>query len=167
MARPRFKTLWSNYPRGTGADVLRSIGWDKMIGNPNYENTCAIRMSICLAASGQQVPSNQRMKALSGRVKGSPIEIRQDIMSRYLAILWGAPMKVSAKEAQNKINGRDGVISFFDISGYNVGGRNGGHIDLINGTVSGYFFWRSTRYEYGSQGYMDRASSVWFWEMPQ
>lgn len=143
-----------------------------MIGNPNYENTCAIRMSICLAASGQPVRSSQAMKALAGRVKGQPIEVRQDTLSRHLEQIWGAPLKMDARDAETKINGRDGVISFFGIAGYNVGGRNGGHIDLIDGTLKersifGYVWSRSVQYNYGSHGYMDRSASVWFWELPR
>ncbi|WP_076071146.1 T6SS effector amidase Tae4 family protein [Sphingomonas montana] len=172
MAKPSFRRLWSNYPRGSPENVLRGIGWDDLIGNPNYENTCAIRMSICLAASGQPVRSSQGMKVLSGPLKGLPIEVRQDTISRYLEQHWGPPLKVAAREAEQRINGRDGVASFFGISGYNVGGRDGGHIDLIDGTVSehglfGYVWSRSIQYSYGSHGYMDRAASVWFWEMPR
>ena len=97
-----------------------------MIGNPNYENTCAIRMSICLATSGQPVRSSQGMKALAGRVRGHPIEVRQDTVSRSLEQLSGPPLKVSARDAEAKIYGRDGVVSFFGIAGDNVGGRVGG-----------------------------------------
>lgn len=111
------------------------------------------------------------MKALSGHLKGRPIESRQDTMSHHLEQLWGAPLKVGAKDAERQINGRDGVASFFGVSGYNVGGRDGGHIDLIDGTVterglSGYIWSRSVQYSYGTHGYMDRAASVWFWELP-
>lgn len=112
------------------------------------------------------------MKALAGRIKDRPIEVRQDIISRYLEQQWGAPLKVGAKDAERQISGRDGVASFFGISGYNVGGRDGGHIDVIDGTVSehgifGYVWSRSVQYNYGTHGYMDRAASVWFWEMPR
>ncbi|MEG3089347.1 T6SS effector amidase Tae4 family protein [Sphingomonas sp. PB4P5] len=172
MVKPSFRLLWSHYPRGSPENVLRGIGWDGMIGNPSYENTCAIRMSICLAASGQPVRSSQGMKALSGGVRGSPIEVRQDAISRHLEQRWGAPLKMSAKDAERQINGRDGVVSFFGIAGYNVGGRDGGHIDVIDGTVSerglfGYIWSRSIQYNYGTHGYMDRSASVWFWEMPR
>ncbi len=40
---PKFKTLWSNYLRGTAKDVKKRIG-----GKVNYEwikNTCVIRRS--------------------------------------------------------------------------------------------------------------------------
>lgn len=112
------------------------------------------------------------MQALSGRIQGRGIEIRQDLMSRRLEQLWGVPLKVAAKDAEKQINGRDGVASFFEIAGYNVGGRNGGHIDVIDGSVRefglfGYVWSRSVQYDYGSSGYMDRAESVWFWELPR
>lgn len=172
MAKPRFQLLWSHYPRGSPDRVLRGIGWDDMIGNPNYENTCAIRMSICLAAAGQPVTSSQGMKALSGPVRGAPIEISQDRLSRQIKTRWGPPLEVAARDAEQQIAGRDGVVSFFGISGYDVGGRNGGHIDLIDGTVNerglfGYIWSRSIEYSYGTHDYMDRAASVWFWEMPR
>lgn len=112
MAKPGFQTLWSHYSRGSPDRVLRGIGWDDMIGNPNHENTCAIRMSICLAASGQPVRSSQGMKALSGPVRGAPIEVRLDTLSRYLEQQWGTPMKVAARDAERQIAGRDGVVSF-------------------------------------------------------
>lgn len=173
MAKPSFRTLWANYPRGTPADVLRSIGWDEFIDKPGYENTCAIRMSICLAASGSPVKSSQGMAALSGDIKGKPIELRQDKLSEYLLSLWPRPLKMHAGSAEDTINGRDGIISFWKIGTYNVGGVLGGHIDLIDGSVVerknwlGYVTSRKAQYDYGTHGYMALSESVWFWEMPK
>jgi Type VI secretion system (T6SS), amidase effector protein 4 len=173
MTKPSFKTLWLNYPKGNQASVYKFIGWDEFIGKPGYENTCAIRMSICLGLSGVAINSSAGMRALKGPISGKPIEIRQDKLSEFLESRWGAPMKCPANEGYKKIAGRDGVISFWKIADYNVGGTLGGHIDLIDGStveetdIRGRVIGRMYTYNAARGDYMAHSETIHFWEMPQ
>lgn len=173
LVKPSFKSLWANYPKGSYDSIFNFIGWQEFAGKPGWENTCAIRMSICLGLSGVSVSSRARMRALKGPAKGKMIEPRQDYLSLTLQDLWGTPLKCSASEGPAKLAGRDGVISFWKIAGYAVGGRLGGHIDLIDGKIVeqrdgwGRVTTRRATYEAAHGNYMDQSETIWFWEMPK
>ena len=54
--------LLKNYPsnRVVSRDTLfQQIGWDDLIKNPGYGNTCAIRVSLALIRSGITIPSGR------------------------------------------------------------------------------------------------------------
>jgi hypothetical protein len=113
-------------------------------------------MSICLDTSGVKITSSAGMNALAGPAKGKPIEIRQDVLSKNLERLWGSPLKCLSSDGYTKIGSRHGVISYWKISGYNVGGALGGHIDLFEGAT-----------KTAAHGeYMTSSQSIWFWETP-
>ena len=70
--RPPFHTLERNYPRHDDIDkaqLFHEIGWDDLIDNPDYDNTCAIRMSLALIKSGVLVPGV--CPSGKGRTRGS------------------------------------------------------------------------------------------------
>jgi hypothetical protein len=94
--RPSFKTLWRNYPRKERSLFFREIGWDDLISDRNFENTCAIRVSLCLGLSNVMITSSQGMRVLKGRGKGRQIEIRQDRSSKQLVTKFGPPEKYKA-----------------------------------------------------------------------
>ncbi|MCB9958762.1 MAG: hypothetical protein H6843_09185 [Rhodospirillaceae bacterium] len=170
--KPSFIRLWLNYPRKSRYPLkalFESIGWDAYVDNENYQNTCAIRMSIALQLSGVDVKSSAGMSALAGPIKGKKIEIRQDKLSDYLESIWGSPEIFTGTGTENeaKIGDRNGVISFFEIPGYVVGGGLGGHIDVIDGKGT-------TKTKAGTVVNLDSvcagscywsAKSVWFWEL--
>jgi|GEM_PF-477728 len=134
--KPAFKILWHNYPHAHAwlrGRLFRTIGWDNLINEPAYQNTCAIRLSIALQKSGVPISSSAGMTGLKGAMKGKPIEIRQENLSRQLRRLWGSPELLPKKKTENAIGDRDGIISFFRVPGYPVGGGLGGHIDLVDG----------------------------------
>ncbi|SPZ47541.1 Uncharacterised protein [Agrobacterium tumefaciens] len=69
--RVNFDTLYKNYPSSDPShpnylsqrDLFTEIGWDDFIGNPNYHNTCAIRVSIAFVKSGINiVPASHRIQ---------------------------------------------------------------------------------------------------------
>ena len=51
-------------------------------------------------------------------------------LSSYLRHLWGPPEKL-IRGQKEKLTGKSGVISFFRIPTYDLGGQLGGHIDLV------------------------------------
>ncbi len=168
MGVPAFSSLSANYPKAPRPVFFKSIGWDSLANDPNYANTCAIRMSVCLRLCGVEIGrSSAGMSALKGPLKNKSIEVRQDKLSQRLVTLWGQPEKFNASEAEAKIAGRDGVVSFWDIAGYNVGGALGGHIDIVDGTAEDSVFAgvyrRSISYSCGSSCYFPDSKKVWFW----
>lgn len=176
MARPTFQRAWANYPKAgsvTREQLFREIGWDSLIGNANYDNTCAIRISVCLLRCGVMIRSSAGMKALKGPLKDMPIEIGQPQMTEQLVEMWGEPdVEVASSEAREAIGGMDGIASFDGITGY-LNGR-GGHIDVIDGTQTsstrGYLFWQQTvtsnAYACGTSCYFG-SQKTRFWQLPE
>lgn len=162
--KPSFSSLWMNYPKSNSVrrkDLFGKIGWDNLVNDPNYENTCAIRVSIALQKSGVPVNSSAGMRALAGSLKGKFIEIRQEKLSEQLFKLWGTPESISK---ESDVGDRNGVISFFEIPGYTVGGGLGGHIDLIDGKSTWLFGLLNEESVCGSNCYWS-ASRIEFWEL--
>ncbi len=63
--------------------LFKEIGWDDLIGNADYLNTCAIRMSLALIKSG--VPVRGRMAIKKGPHKAQLIEPGQAKLAHMLA----------------------------------------------------------------------------------
>ena len=65
--RPNFATLEKNYPRKKRidrAELYQEIGWDRLIDDPAYHNTCAVPGSLALIKSG--VPIHGRIQIKKG-----------------------------------------------------------------------------------------------------
>lgn len=154
--RPLFHSLERNYPRHDSIDkaqLFQEIGWDDLIRNGAYENTCAIRMSLALIKTGVHIPGRIAIK--KGPFKGQHIEPGQASLSNMLAMksLFGSPEKFDKKSIRAGIGNRSGVISFFQIPSY-LDGR-GGHIDIVTPSTGGYM-------ACGSGCYFT-AKEYWFW----
>jgi hypothetical protein len=111
-------------------DVLyQELGWDDLVNNPAYENTCAVRISLALIKLDITLPGRLMIK--QGPHKGKMIEPGQAKLSHLLArpTLLGAPEKCKMADVHKVVGNRHGIIAFFKIPEY----RNGGHIDLIQG----------------------------------
>lgn len=126
MAVPySFTTLLSNFPTDSREDLYREMGWDSIIDNPNYENTCAIRVSICLLRCGMSLGGGE-LKIWKGPLQGKRVKIRFDDLAEFLKGEWGEP-KVFEPGSRGTLHGQQGVITFWELpSGY------GGHIDLLS-----------------------------------
>jgi len=159
--KPSFSALWLNYPQFKREILFDNIGWTDLIHDPAYKNTCAIRVSTALQKTGINVTSSAGMKGLEGAMKGKAIEIREDKLSEQLSRLWGTPELVSK---ESDIGDRNGVISFSGIPTYMVGGRAGGHIDLIDGKSTWLFGLFNEESICGSGCYWS-ASKIGFWEL--
>ncbi|RFP12299.1 hypothetical protein D0T25_30400 [Duganella sp. BJB488] len=156
--RPQFHALERNYPPHDTIDkaqLFQEIGWDDLIKNAAYENTCAIRMSLALIKTGVRIPGRIAIK--KGPHKGQRIEPGQGSLSKLLAMksLFGAPEKFDRKSVGAGIGSRSGVISFFQIPSYLNG--HGGHIDIITPGAGGYL-------ACGSGCYFN-SKEYWFWEL--
>lgn len=158
-----FSSLWANYPtpdKEPRDTLFRSLGWDDLINNKSYENTCAIRMSVCLQRSGFSL-SRGDLNVLKGPLKGKKIIIRFDDLANYLKGKWGKPKIIlNPTEEVLKPYG-NGVVVFFHI---NPGGYPG-HIDLFQVTRTKHQFllwtWQDIQGQCGSHCY--DADKCWFW----
>lgn len=132
MLLPPFSVLWRNYSPShlvTRADLYNEIGWEDLVNNPSFQNTCAIRLSLALIKSGATVPG--RMSIKKGPHKGALIEMGQDNLTRILKRYVGAPEKLAGmlRDYTKSIGSRNGIISFYNLA---PGLYEGGHIDLVS-----------------------------------
>lgn len=156
--KPTFATLSNNYSsnRTVSLEALyKEIGWDDLIENSAYANTCAIRVNLALIKSGINVRG--RMAIKKGPHKGKLIEPGQAKLSAVLAEipLFGVPEKFKSADAEKGIGHRRGIVSFWRIPGY-LNDR-GGHIDLVSPALGGIQICGSSCF-WNSQ-------EVWFWEL--
>jgi hypothetical protein len=135
-------------------DLLRTLGWDELIGNPAYDNTCAIRMSLALIKSGKTIPGRLRIK--KGPYQGKLIEMGQRNLSLLLAhqSRLGTPEKFSGRDVQDAIGNRNGIVSFWKLI---PGLFENGHIDIVSAPAGGIRVC-------GSDCYWT-SKEVWFWPL--
>ena len=154
-----FTTLQSNYlssnpssPRfASQVKLFEEIGWDEFLKNPNYTNTCAIRVSLAMVRSGLKV-NNGSHRILKGPSTGQRIEVSMKKLAS--SIEQSSQFSKAERYTTNiypKVKDRSGIIAFFTIPGYS----GGGHIDLLNGNFPDM---RCESACYSSQ-------EVWFWPM--
>jgi len=157
-------TLWKNYPTPaefTHDQLFQELGWDDLIGNSTYANTCAIRMSLCLIRSGITIPG--RLQVKKGTYKDKWIEPGQKRLSTNLASedLFGPPAKFKLKDRGKQLSNKKGIVSFMSIPGYIIDGALSGHIDLVK---SGKFLWFFDSFECAESCYWD-SKEFWFWSL--
>lgn len=154
--RPPFMVLRSNFASNKVVkkpELFAELGWDDLIHKPEYNNTCAVRISLALVKSG--VPIRGRFIIKNGVYKGRMIEPGQSRLAKMLAepAYFGTPEKFARKDAISSIGSRRGVVVFWNIPNY-MDGR-GGHIDIVPGADS----------VCGSDCYWN-AKEIWFWPLP-
>lgn len=158
--KPSFAAVSKGYPRRKDYpqdEVLRLIGWDDLVNNGNYANTCAIRISIALVSAGMSIPG--RMSIKKGPHKGRLIEPGQAALSNILVsrLMLGAPEKFKGSSAaQSGVGNRSGIISFWRIHPTWVG-DNQGHIDIVSPHEGGYLACDG--------GCHFGSAEVWFWPL--
>ncbi|APA68117.1 T6SS effector amidase Tae4 family protein [Janthinobacterium sp. 1_2014MBL_MicDiv] len=155
--KPAFITLRENYSSVDAVGqvaLFGEIGWEDLIDQENFRNTCAIRVSLALIKSGVRLKG--RMAIRKGPFKGALIEPGQARLSHMLAspALCGAPEKFCRATALAGVGQRQGLVAFFRIPGYLDGA--GGHIDILLPSAGSK--------ECGSACYWD-CGEVWFWEL--
>lgn len=138
--RPNFDTLYNNYPSSNMArpnyisqrDLFNEIGWQEFLGNPNYDNTCALRVSLAFVRSGYKI-SPKSHNLLKGDDAGKGVEVNMLKLANLLkrTSYLGEPESFTPRTAQNGIGARKGVAAFVGIPGFS----GGGHIDLVLGAA--------------------------------
>lgn len=132
--------------------LFQELGWQDLIQNPSYANTCAIRISVALVKSG--ITLRGGLVIQKGPHRGRRIEAGQARLAKMLAepAYFGKAEVFRCDDAVTGIASRKGMAAFGNIPGY-MNGR-GGHIDLIDGA----------RAICGSDCYWT-ASEMWFWPL--
>lgn len=157
--KPSFYAVSQAYPRKPEyqkAQLFHMIGWDDLINNGNYDNTCAIRVNIALASAGMLIPGRMRIKA--GKLKGRSIEPGQGRLAHLLTrpSMLGAPEIFRGNnEARKGIGSRKGVIAFWNL--YSTPTNGQGHIDLVSPAEGGFNLCAGACY-------FD-AKEIWFWPL--
>lgn len=161
MRAIQFAVLMKAYPRKRDIDhdaLFRLLGWNELIKNPAYANTCAIRVSLALLRSGVHIPGG-RIPIKIGTNKGKRIEPGQAKLSMILArpAMLGTPEKFSGGPAMlDGIGQRSGIVSFFRLI---PGVYEGGHIDIVSPLLGG-----AGALACGTDCYWT-SKEVWFWPL--
>lgn len=141
-------------------ELYQWIGYPENVTDPNFKNTCAIRLSLALLGAGFPNPGTYPVKA--GKFKGRSIETRQRKLSNWLVRQIEQPEKFkSGEEAKAKIGNRNGIISFFQLHGPT---DHQGHIDIV--MLDRWQKYLRCGNDNADQGgcYWDSVE-VWFWPL--
>lgn len=130
MGRPSFASVERNYKRS-----ISSI----------YAHTCAIRMSMALAAADPMIKSSFR--ATGRKIHGKFLISGAQDLAAFLRKAWGRPDQSWTGSVGKPIG--DGVICYMNIPTFS----GQGHIGLCNNGNS-----------YDSDDYWT-ANPVWFWRL--
>lgn len=152
--RPSYSEMEKNYPHGSAEDVFDAVG-GKVAVNGNipadqggWENSCTVRISVCMNASGAEIPFMKGETSSGANGKWHIYRVRT--LEGYLTDKWGAPNILSTDAAD--FSGHKGIL-IFDTTG--TWDNASGHATLWNGsgTVDG-------------SNYFDKSSRVMLWTLP-
>jgi hypothetical protein len=143
-------------------ELYQWIGYPENIENPNFFNTCAIRLSLALLGAGFPNPGAWPVKA--GKYKGRAIETKQRKLANWLVRQLGQPEKFkSGQEAEAKIAARRGIVSFFNIYGDS---NAQGHITIVAKDSWGLYIRCGQEIDGTATGCYWSSKEVWFWPLP-
>ncbi len=126
-----FSELQNNYPQEDRETLYQDLGgqWPVLVDHPNYQNTCATRMSIMFHASNMPIPDKYK-EAIAGDNRTLIIKV-QTMWDFVIDTIgqpdWGMSKK---KGAQVTLPAKSGIICYHaDYSDAS------GHFDLWTGTA--------------------------------
>lgn len=137
-------------------ELFKEIGYDYKklkADNPDFENTCAVRMSLALLKNN--IDFIGRIIIKDGPYKGKKIEPGAKLLADqlYKQNMFGkAEIYSDIREAGRKLRNRKGVVYFHKIVGY-----GGGHIDLLEPVGDNMMDCNS--------GCHTNCKEIWFWEL--
>jgi hypothetical protein len=133
-----FQQLWDSYPSGNPYH------------NPDYQNQCAIRVSVALhrVDIGMKSFSAKHIKPLNGQssigrilLDGKPTATRASELGEWLKLQpfagLGKPENITGADWISKVKSRTGIIMFdgyWTREGEATANASGGHLDLWNGS---------------------------------
>lgn len=142
-------------------ELYHWIGYPENITDPNFYNTCAVRLSLALLGAGYPNPGKWPIKA--GKYRGRFIETRQRALSAWLVRQLGQPVKFkSGQEAERAIGSQQGIVSFFSI----YGDQNPqGHIAIVSRDRWGRYLRCGNEIGGTATGCYWSSREVWFWPL--
>jgi hypothetical protein len=162
---PSFDDLDANYPFISDPQLVISEINPAYCDNPDYQNTCAMRVSKALNyAPGHELPKTPNLYTIKG-TDGKRYAIRVREMKKYLEATYGAPTVLLAtsegKIDSSKIAGKKGIIAF-DVQGWEDAS---GHFTLWDGEklvyAGGHDYFNL--YEKQADGDVTRVTKCYFW----
>jgi hypothetical protein len=142
-------------------ELYQWIGYPENITDPNFYNTCAIRMSLALLGAGYPNPGRWPIKA--GKFQGRNIETQQKRLSAWLTRHVGQPEKFgSGSDAERAIGNRRGIVSFFSLYG---GTDLQGHIAIVSRDRWGQYLRCGNEIDGTATGCYWSSREVWFWPL--
>jgi hypothetical protein len=158
-----FEAVRSHFPDTVSIpreELLQWIGRGDLIPNANFDNTCAIRMSMALLGAG--FPNPGTWPVVGGKFKGRAIETKQRKLSNWLAKYLGNPEKYKdGSSAKKAVGSRHGIISFFHLHGPS---DHQGHIDIVMMDRWNKYQRCGSNNDDAGGCYWD-AVEVWFWPL--
>ena len=127
-----FDALRRHYPTGTQSELFKALGgeWPSLIGKPNYENTCAVRMSVAHFRAGTDIPRKYR-EAMDGRGNTIVLKVptfRNFVAAEYGESDWGMSKPVGGDLTKDDLPQKTGILAYhFKEQHVN------GHFDLWTG----------------------------------
>ena len=148
-------------PDNVGREELyKWIGYPENITNPNFENTCAIRLSLALLGAGFPNPGTYPIKA--GKYQGRMIETQVRRLSKFLSRQLGEPEKFKSGPAAEKgVGTRRGIVAFFHLYGADSVQN---HIAIV-ATAEGQYTRCGLEHQERPTGCYWGATEVWFWPL--
>ncbi|GAB3466010.1 type VI secretion system amidase effector protein Tae4 [Massilia terrae] len=145
----------------TRDELFQWIAYPENVKNPNFENTCAIRLSLASLGAGYPNPGNWPIKA--GKYKGRAVETKQRALSQRLVHFLGQPEKfLSGSQAETAVGSRHGIVSFFSIYG---DANRQGHIAIVAQDRWGMYLRCGNEIDGTDTGCYWHSSEVWFWPL--
>ncbi len=128
-----FEQLKSSYPSMVKEDFFRELGgqWPDLVDHPNYQNTCAVRLSVAWKGAGLSIP--QRFKEAQDGA-GSPLVLKVRMMRDLVVSEYGQPDWGMSKQPGVPINSSDIPRSSGIIAYHANWGHATGHFDLWDKT---------------------------------
>jgi len=124
-----FQPLADNYPTQSREDLYKALGgeWPTLVDHPNYQNTCATRLSVAFHGAGYVIPDAYK-EGMAG--DGRVIIIKVRTMWDYVVSLFGQPTWGMSKEPGTPVNVpvKKGIIVY-----HKAYSDATGHFDLWKG----------------------------------
>lgn len=131
-----FQILWDAYPDADRVEFFQDLGggWPALIGDPAFENTCALRLSVALRATGSAPPAE--LVKNDGNLKdgqGNSLIVRVATAKAWLESLlgpstWGTSKQVGADIGDGLIPAWKGILLYRVPNAADASG----HVDLWN-----------------------------------
>lgn len=130
-ANPIFDELKKNYPPEKRVELYKLMGpeWEKLTDNPNFQNTCAIKMSLAFLRSGFKIDK----KYQEAKYNGEPVIVKVKTFGNFVKEVFGEFTWGLSKEPGKPFNLNDVPVKKGIIVYHADWANASGHFDLWDG----------------------------------